>query len=165
MSALLGIPQSVRDALTQYHNEWRHPRLPPLSVSGLYDLFPKEPTTFDVSYRWQPQETWPNADRPGVYFVFDSDLGLLYVGQSSLLGRRLSHWFIGSAQCERIQGTWKSNPRFVATVSVQRHFEALALEGFLIELFLPPENTSLKRVAATLQDAQEVAGPTPPLNT
>jgi hypothetical protein len=165
MNALLGVPQSVRDALIRYHDEWRHPRLAPLSVSGLYDLFPKEPTTVNVSYRWGPQEIWPNADSPGVYFVFDPDLRLLYVGQSSLLGRRLSQWFIGSAQCDHIQGTWKSKPRFVATISVQRHFEVLALEGFLIELFLPPENTSLKRVAATLQDAQEGVGPTPPLNT
>ncbi len=165
MSAISGVPQSVCDALTRYHDEWRHPRLSPLSVSGLYDLYPNKPTTFDVGYRWQPKETWPNADSPGVYFVFDDGLRLIYVGQSNLLGRRLSYWFVGTSQCENVRGTWKSEPRFVATVSVQRHFEALALEGFLIEFFLPPENTSLKRAAATLQDAQENAGPTPPLNT
>jgi hypothetical protein len=165
VSAPIGVPQSICDALARYHNEWRHPRLSPLSVSGLYDFFPSESTTFDVGYRWQAQETWPNANSPGVYFVFDSDLRLIYIGQSNKLGRRLSQWFIGSIRCESVQGIWKFRPRFVATVSVQRHFEALALEGHLIDFFLPTENTSLKRVAATLQDEQEVGGPTPPLNT
>jgi GIY-YIG catalytic domain len=165
VSAQPGVPQTVCDALTRYHNEWRHPRLAPLAVSGLYDMFPSEPTTFNVSYRWHPREVWPNADSPGVYFVFDSHLRLIYVGQSCVLGRRLSQWFIGSSQCKRTQGTWRSNPRFIATVPVPRHFEALALEGFLIDFLGPPENTSLKRVAVTLHDAQACGGSTLPPNT
>jgi hypothetical protein len=147
----------IREALVNYHKEWRHPRLTPLHVSGIYDLFPNRPTTFNVQHRWHQKEAWPNADFPGVYFVFDANLNLLYVGQSSKMGRRLSQWFKGSVHCDHIHGSWKTDPRFVATVPVARHFEALALEGHLIDLYGPPENTSLKRIAAIVEDAQEEA--------
>ena len=36
---------------------------------------------------------WPNADRPGVYFIFGQNMELLYVGKASWLGRRLGDYF------------------------------------------------------------------------
>jgi len=146
--------ESVRNTLTRYHNEWRHPRLTPLAVSGIYDLRPNEPTTFEVQHRWHQAEKWPNSDFPGIYFVFNKDMLLLYVGQASILGRRLSQWFRGTEQCDQLRGNWRGSPRFVATVRVDRHFEALSLEGFFIDELQPPENTSLKRIAQIVDDAE-----------
>lgn len=134
----------VPASLAHYHAEWRHQQLEPLQISGLYDLFPRESTTVQPAFRWNPGEKWPHADRPGVYFVFGAGSELLYIGQSRLLGKRLSEWFGGGIECS-IRGTWRSRqPRFVATTPVGQHFEAVALEAYLIETLDPPDNTALR---------------------
>ncbi len=134
----------VPTSLARYHAEWRLQRLEPFQISGLYDLFPHKPTTVQPAFRWHPDEKWPHADSPGVYYVFDVASELLYIGQSGLLGRRLSYWFQGKNECS-ICGTWCSaKPRFVATTPVGHHFEAVALEAYLIQTLDPPENTALR---------------------
>jgi hypothetical protein len=63
------IPQHILDAVTRYHDTYRHPNLRRPEHSGIYALFPEETSSDEVQHKWP--ESWPNADRPGVYFVFD----------------------------------------------------------------------------------------------
>jgi GIY-YIG catalytic domain-containing protein len=137
------IPEAIRREVETYHNEWRHPRLAPLVCSELYALFPEETgTEMPSTMNWP--EAWPNNMHAGVYFVFDRALRVMYVGMTTFFGARLSAHF--PTRSERIrENYWKTGrPMFVATVAVTEVFEALALEGYLIDKFQPPENSKGK---------------------
>jgi hypothetical protein len=117
--------EDVLAALGSYESLHRHPSRPALELSGLYDLFPDRgldgPPLDAVP--WAPENPWPHAARSGVYFVFDPDLELLYVGkasQGSSTGQRLSAHFRYSAHpddrtCHPTE-TWAGSPRFVMAV-------------------------------------------------
>lgn len=137
-------------------------------VSGLYDLFPaQQPAAHpDVSHRWPSR--WPNGKYQGIYLFFDHTRPhpqLLYVGKSSgkssCVRTRLTGYFDAAAKrttgaCVLLQEwngyqrPWGTAPRYVVTVAMEPDCDsgacigAGALEKRLIELFLPPENTSLK---------------------
>jgi GIY-YIG catalytic domain len=133
--AITGVPTQVLNAVADYQKTYRHPDLHPLEVSGLYDLFPQEPTAVNAQFRW-PEDQWPNAKKPGVYLIWDSDMSLRYVGRTTLLGKRLHNYFRDSAgpgsPCRIYHPGWKSRPRFVATIPVEKSFEAGSLEEYLM---------------------------------
>lgn len=134
------VPQNLIDAVNEYQEQWRHPRLPPLAnISELYSLFPDEtPSTTG----WPGP--WPNAGSHGVYFVFYADGSLCYVGKASHshIASRLSAHFGGSAKtgCRIISPGWNGRPTFIATLPMEHAFEAPALEEFLIAKLKPSEN-------------------------
>lgn len=139
------IPDSILNATTKFHAEWRHPRLPPLEYSEVYSLFPQE--SIDTPTRTNWPDIWPLANRPGVYLVFSAKMQLLYVGKSASLGRRLSNYFQWSSRrgspCRIVHTGWKTRPVFIATVAVAESFEASALQEFLITRVHPEENSLL----------------------
>jgi hypothetical protein len=128
----LGVPQKVLDAVEHYQNNYRHPKLRRLEVSGLYDLRADEPTSVVAQSFW-PNPPWPNHDQPGVYLIWDQEMSLRYVGRATTLGVRLHDRFKEGpdGRCVMEDG-WKSKPRFVATIPVERTFEAGALEEYLM---------------------------------
>src|SRR5882724_11129054 len=139
------IPQRIVDAVAQYHQMYRHPRLKPLEVSGTYALFPEEPTAATARYRWTT-DPWPGHEYPGVYLIFGAEMQLLYIGRAGDLGRRLHDYFryVAGPQsgCRVFHTTWKSPPKFVATIALDREnaFEAGAIEEYLIGRLGPAEN-------------------------
>jgi hypothetical protein len=148
------IPASILSAVTAFHAEWRHPRLPPLEVSDLYSLFPQETIDTPTATNWP--DNWPLAERPGVYLIFGTNMQLLYVGKSATLGRRLTSYFRWSAgrgsPCRIVHTAWKTRPMFVVTIAVTQSFEAAALEEFLIAMIHPRENLLGSRLDSRLGD-------------
>lgn len=90
--------RAVQAALDAYHNGFRNPKQSRLQMSGIYALFPNNPTPSDIEVAgcWWSDDYWPNCDCPGVYLIFNERLDLLYVGKASLtqtVGGRLSEYF------------------------------------------------------------------------
>jgi hypothetical protein len=136
------MPKQISGAIARYHDTYRHPGLGPLELSGIYALFPGESSSVAIEYWWPAW--WPNGNQPGVYLIFSTNMELLYVGMSGHLGSRLNCWFwweAGPGSGCKVMHNWKNRPHYVATVALGRAFEALGLEGFLIEELNPPENT------------------------
>lgn len=139
--------KSLHNVLDRYCNKYRRADFPTLKISGLYDLFPdSEHPGLRTQFSWP--DSWPGAGKAGVYFFFDSELTLLYIGKASMgnsLGGRLSSFcgFGPNRKCSMKDDGWKGNPRFVAVISVADHlkFEAPALEEFLIGELQPIDNT------------------------
>jgi hypothetical protein len=142
------IPKKITDAIARYHDTYRHPGLGRPELSGLYALFPGESSDVAVEYSWPAW--WPNGSQPGVYLIFGANMELLYVGKSGQLGYRLNHWFwweAGPGSGCKVMHNWRTKPYYLATVALGREFEALGLEGFLIEELHPSENTMGRRWA------------------
>jgi hypothetical protein len=142
------IPKKITDAIARYHDTYRHPGLGRLEMSDLYALFPEENSGFAVENRWP--SWWPNGNQPGVYLIFSANMELLYVGKAGHLGSRLNSWFwweAGQGSGCKVLHKWRTGPSYVATVALGREFEALGLEGFLIEELDPSENTMGRRWA------------------
>jgi hypothetical protein len=66
----------VRKELARYCQRYRHPKLPPLELSGLHSLFPEKYKKLpkEVTARW-PDDDWPNGDKPGVYLFLNVGWG------------------------------------------------------------------------------------------
>lgn len=89
-------------------------------------------------------QMWQNADKPGLYFLFDQTQKLLYIGKASFgsnIGVRIGERF-SSKDCSCI------DPRFeavtcLATIALPRDraFEAPSIEEFLISHIKPQLNT------------------------
>lgn len=139
-------------AISEYQRDFRRGDFEPLAVSGLYDLFPSQPAGPEPAES-DFRQSWPSADRAGVYLVFDQDLSLLYVGKASVessLGKRLYTYFrpAKDGTCTVYHRDWLRTPRYVITVAVPEptRFEACALEEYLIEMLQPINNTVGKRL-------------------
>jgi hypothetical protein len=135
----------IREAIAIYHDGHRHPKHDKLMLSGLYALAADAPAPPGEELAGKWPEVWPNTASPGVYLIFDGGLNLLYVGKAqNQLGYRLSAHFQGgkTAPACRIVEQWSQRPAYVATVPFPESswFEALALEGYLIEKLDPPDN-------------------------
>ncbi|MFS8066370.1 MAG: hypothetical protein ACMG6S_08350, partial [Byssovorax sp.] len=83
----------------------------------------------------------------GVYLILDARLHVLYVGKASVrntIGGRLAGYFQYDLQkkCKFKLSTWTGTPEYVATIAVEPelHFEAPAVEEFLIARLCPPVN-------------------------
>ncbi|WP_151444881.1 nucleotide excision repair endonuclease [Halomonas lysinitropha] len=132
--------EAIKREIESYHQNYRHSDLNPPNVSDIYNLFPKGELGGGEN-SWP--STWPNNGLPGVYFIFDEDLVLLYVGKAKNLGSRLSSYFkYASDRTCRVKDTsWRVKPHFLLTASVDRFFEAPSLEEYLIEKLQPSHNS------------------------
>ncbi len=119
-----------------------------LVLSDWYSLFPDEFPNVQTRYNWP--DAYPNKGKPGVYFFFDSEQSLLYIGKSGgdmqrRLGDHVTWASNRSGPCkvlEKKKGKpWRTRPCYVKTLAVQNPSEALPLEEFLIDKLQPPENT------------------------
>lgn len=146
----MDVLETAQNAVSEYHDTYRHPNLATLQVQGLYELFPAAGS--QAPLRWPGP--WPYVDQPGVYLIFDAELKLLYVGKDARLGRRLGTYFQYQAgrgtTCRIVDAlAWGSQPAFVATVAVSKTFEAPSLEEYLIAKLRP----SLNKLWATRDGA------------
>jgi hypothetical protein len=140
--------RDVQRELAEYERRYRHPDQLPLTISGLYDLFPGQPTPASALTERRWPQTWPNADGRGVYLVFDHELSLRYIGKASMrssIGARLGTYF-GYAEdrsCKILHTGWRVQPRFLVTVAVpdETPWEAPAIEEYLIKRLQPPDNS------------------------
>jgi hypothetical protein len=138
----------IAEALNYYKENFRRQNLPPFEFSGLYALFPKLELAPEATSKWP--DAWPFGWRQGVYFIFGSQVRLLYIGKASMrhpIGGRLSFYFQYARpdkSCRVVHAGWSEQPRFLATLAVPESmaFEAPALEEFLIERLSPPDNVN-----------------------
>lgn len=142
----------LKKELARYCRRYRHPKLPPLRVSGLYALFPEKYDTLPrgVTARW-PDDYWPNADKPGVYIFLDAKLNVRYIGKTSMwrsLGDRLGAYFRYADPVSKKclippEHGWEVQPEFLVTIGMlpETGFEASAIEEYLISKLQPPDNT------------------------
>jgi hypothetical protein len=136
----------VVEALNHYKTHFRRENLPEFEFSGLQALFPELELAPEVTSKWP--EAWPHGWCQGVYFIFGSQVRLLYIGKASMrhpIGGRLSCYFQYARPgngCRVVHAGWSEPPRFVAALAVPKGmaFEAPALEEFLIERLSPPDN-------------------------
>ena len=159
----------IIEVLNHYKAHFRRESLPPLKpISGLYALFPELESAPEVTAKWP--DAWPDGGFQGVYFVFGTQLRLLYIGKASMrhqIGARLSFWFKYARpdrSCKVVHTGWSEQPRFVATLAVPdgMAFEAPALEEFLIERLSPPDNVN-GRVCADANESHSL--PSIPVNS
>ena len=151
----------VIEAINYYKTHFRRESLPPLEFSGLQALFPELELVAEVTSRWP--EAWPFGWRRGVYFIFGTQIRLLYIGKASMghpVGARLSSYFQyarPAKSCTVVHAGWSEQPRFVAALAVPEgmSFEAPALEEFLIERLSPPDNVN-GRVATACETNEQL---------
>ncbi len=100
---------------------------------------------YDINKEFR--EEYPNSSKPGVYAIFDAEMRLLYVGKSNCLGKRLSNYFqwedrkAGTVKIVDSDESWgDTRPAFLATIAVEKDWEASSLEEFLIFHLKPPAN-------------------------
>lgn len=128
----------VRKRISDYCTLYRREGLPPIQESSIYILNEnyKDEMCGDET-RWP--NTYPHADRYGVYAIFGVT-GLLYIGKASFqkVGNRLSSYFRYAKNKQDCvtnpQHTWSAPPTHVVVWAVpdEMPFEASALEEFLI---------------------------------
>lgn len=138
-------PLRGRDVVAEFASLHRHPNLPPLEVSAPFDLFPSLPLPANITPQGSWLNTWPFAERAGVYLIYSESFDLLYVGKASMnrcLGQRLWDHFGGGETCI-FKESWPQTPRFVVNIAVPEElsFEAPALEEYLIKKLQPLCNT------------------------
>jgi len=139
-----------KEKLISYCEKFRHPSLTKFGDTKIYDLFPRSKNGCLVSD--EIHEAWPSkfpyADSPGVY-AFLNDRGIVeYIGKANNLGKRLCSYTKYEKKGNtdsgcKLSSDWKVVPRYIAVVSVPKDswFEILSLEGYLIEILNPPQNT------------------------
>jgi len=90
------------------------------------------------------KQMWQNADKPGLYFLFDQDQTLQYIGKASFgsnIGVRIGERF--STKDYRCLVPKFEAVNLLTTIALPRDraFEASAIEEFLIADMKPPLNT------------------------
>ena len=133
---------SLKEVISKVHEyaaNYRESSLPDFEFSEIYDLFPENGVKSPASMAWP--DTYPFADRAGVYLVMSETLQVSYIGKASFgssIGARLSAYFVyeqGGKGCfVKNRENWILDPRYIVTVAVPKDqsFEAPALEEFLI---------------------------------
>ncbi len=129
----------IKAQLNKYVEQFRRPDLPNLSISGIYSLYPKEETPVQVEKEWP--DSFPNAEKHGVYVIFGKELQVLYIGKASMnntLGSRLGSYFSyadDKKTCKVKSEYWSETPKYIITISVPDNmsFEAPAIEEYLIK--------------------------------
>ena len=132
-------------ALDYYRAHLRGSGMPAIEMRGFYDLYPGTDDA-DCEYRWP--NAWPDVQSPGVYFIFDVNMQVLYIGKASMnnpLGSRLGTYFkFGPNKSCVVQKReyWKGVPRFVSVIAMKPEFrfQAPALEEYLIGKLQPIDN-------------------------
>lgn len=107
-------------------------------ISPIYSLYPEE-----GEYGFT--ESWPFHNNGGVYLILDESKNVIYVGKADRFGRRLSDHFRVDPKggCRIHAQGWKNEPRYVINIKVteERLYENLSLEGYLINILDPDDNT------------------------
>lgn len=137
--------REIEKLLEEYQRNIRHPNRTKFGPLQMYDL--------DINRQDQSAPGWPgkypDADEPGVYFICDEHMHLLYIGKASWnnsVGARLGSYFgyNPDSSCKVIHN-WTRPPRHVGVLPMNRDsaFEAAALEEYLITRLpeCPPDNT------------------------
>jgi hypothetical protein len=120
--------RDFRDAVTELNRTFPRPDLA-LIVSDCYDVRTEYATQF------------PASDNPGVYALIAADgIEVLRIGTAQTLGSRLGSylaWDDRKAGSGRAKDPDYSEVRYLVTVSVpvNRAFEALSIEAFLLLRF------------------------------
>lgn len=100
---------------------------------------------YDLTRQWKT-DSFPHADHPGCYFIFDADGDLLYIGKASLrstVGRRLATYFLWNGkEVDPKHDGWTKTPSHIRTQPVAKAYEAASMEEFLITELQPSQNTS-----------------------
>jgi hypothetical protein len=82
---------------------------------------------------------YPFAGRQGVYFLFDADMRLIYIGKASCdsaFAQCFSRHLSGGVKTDAVpKGTWPVQPKFLATLPMELKHEAPSLEEWLIARF------------------------------
>ena len=130
------------DFLLDYATRFRRDDVGEIEIGPALDLFPDEPSPKGFTAKANWKGLWPLAERAGVYFIYDQDFKLLYVGKAWKFGPRLAQHFGSKISGCMILGRWSNRPRYVINVAVPRDmaFEAAALEAFLIYGLKPEDN-------------------------
>lgn len=136
------VPTYIVAAIRKYHGQYRNPSLPLPVISGLYTLLPESHPVENHELCWP--KPWPNADKPGVYLIFDADLTLLYIGKAAIIGNRLSTYFVYDTTpnrgCRIVHPNWTTPPVYIATAALSESFEASSMEEYLIRTLKPIVN-------------------------
>ena len=126
------------------YSRYRTERVPPITVSEAYALFPDENQP-GAGPKWP--DPWPNGNQQGVYLILDRDQRVLYIGKASMgntMDSRLDSYFgYTDERLCKILGSWRERPKHVVTLAVPpgHGYEAVGLEEFLIDRLQPPENS------------------------
>lgn len=110
---------NVRRLVAAYCSDERNPKLRPFVVHGMF--------TLDTVRKSSP------ANLPGCYVIYGVDQTLRYVGMSlSRVGSRIALHFSPATQQSPF---WRegSPAHYIDVIEVFRPWEALSLEGYLIE--------------------------------
>ena len=129
--------------INNYQENYRHPNLDKLEISGLYDLFPKHKTERIIVEAWPNK--WIFSGEAGVYLFLDENLDIVYIGKANHFGNRFGSYFSYAKDGKtcNLKNNWKINPRYVVTVAVPNtsKFENLSLEGYLLSKIVTSDNT------------------------
>lgn len=133
--------KEVIKLIKEYQYRYRNPLLKEFDISPIYDLFPDENTDKNFQ-KWS--EKYHHNGRYGVYLILNDKYEVLYVGESSNIGKRLGDYF-GSCEdksCFIKHNTWRDKPRYICTIAVENNlwFERLSLEEYLIYKIQPIDN-------------------------
>ena len=100
----------------------------------------------DLHGFWEQNTSIQNADKPGCYFLFDTDDRLLYVGKASMrssIGARVTaHFAWDGSQLKPVNSDWVLPPVFLRTVIVSVAWEAPSLEEYIIHHLKPKFNVA-----------------------
>ena len=134
----LPIPLSaVLEALADFHQRFPRPGIDALELS--------EPYFVETDWAIKGKSV-PHSYHAGVYFLFNRDEALLYIGKSDGLGARVGGRFMWNAY--KTAGVVKDpSHRGAGVVSVraiafldEHWFESAAVEAYLIDALKPPLN-------------------------
>jgi len=123
--------QELRATLRLFQERFPRPGVCILQFSDPYD--------FDRDW----PELWPNAAQAGVYALCNASGEVLYIGEASCLGHRLSaHFQYGEGNRPQARRDEFRNVRLVLTVGLPEghEFEAPAIEKYLIAQLNPKLN-------------------------
>lgn len=141
----------VQQAILAFHEKWRRP--------GIEDLPSRlSPVRFKDQVEWarlwaEDGELHKHSSKAGVYFFFDTDQHLLYIGSARVLGNRLyQHFHVPGSPRMLPEWVEKEKMQYVAILDVPDvcWFEALAIEAYLIEELSPPRNKVGKKKGQAL---------------
>ncbi len=137
--------EEVLKHIIEYQEKYRNSDLKDFEISPIYDLFPDKNTNKEFQ-EWP--ETYKHNGRYGVYLIIDNDFDVIYIGESSNIGKRLGDYFgyCEDKSCLIKHNNWSKKPRYICSIAVQNHtwFERLSLEEYLIYTTKPTDNIKSK---------------------
>lgn len=123
----------VESAISEFNREFPRPKMGAVALSSPFYVV----DDFAIA-------DFPNAAAAGVYFVFDRDDNLLYIGKADGLGSRLGSHFGWSEDktTGRVKNAKFNAAHAVRTIGLpdESRFEAAAIEAFLIRRLDPSLN-------------------------